>query len=578
MVAKLNKITSWQAALIIAILGFAVFFTGLATPFQGDDIPLIVNNVPVHSITHVKLFFEGGTFYNGQGLSPLTGAYYRPLMMTIFSLLYTLFGPHALYFHLFQLVLCIASTIILFHVFKYSFKPGLALFLSLVFLVHPINSQVVFAIPNLQDSLFFFFGVLAIYLLLRFKSIKSLMLVTASMFLCLLSKESAVVFIAMALVYLYWFDSRKRLYTFAGMMVLPTVAWLILKTQAVSLIGHSYIAPIDKLSLGGRLLTAPSIMLFYITKFIFPWKLASGYYWVYPAFSIRHVLLPLIVDLAVIALAVYMGVLIRNRASKSQYFTYLFFATWCALGFLLLLQIIPLDFTAAEFWFYFPMAGVLGMIGVVLTVFPPRIRPIWLLMVGIAVIGILGFRTGLRGLDYRNQYTLAYKSIAASPDDYVADNIVAAGLNDQGKFAQGKVYAQRSVDIFPTFVNYNNLGLSLAGLGDYSAAAHAYYTGLSYGKYVLIYENIAALTLVYGNPNTDKQYLVQTLGKYPQDSIVWLDLAILEDRYNDNADAKVAITNAAMYGQAPKFIYNSIMNNQPFTVELIGTGKSVNIP
>src|SRR5665213_1777591 len=201
MLAKLNKITSWQAGLIIAVLGFAFYFTGLTNSFQGDDVYQIVNNVPVHSITHIKLFFEGGTFYNGHGLAPLSGVYFRPLMMTVFSLLYTLFGPHPIYFHLFQLALCIGSSIILYLFFRYSFKPALALSLSLVFLLHPLNSQVAYAIPSMQDALFFFFGILALYLLLRLKSVRSLLLVAACLFLSLLSKESGLLFTSMALLY-----------------------------------------------------------------------------------------------------------------------------------------------------------------------------------------------------------------------------------------------------------------------------------------------------------------------------------------------------------------------------------------
>lgn len=69
MLATLNKITSWQATVIIAVLGFSVFFTGLTSPFRDDDFTQIVNNVLVHSITHIRLFIEGSTFYNGQGLA-----------------------------------------------------------------------------------------------------------------------------------------------------------------------------------------------------------------------------------------------------------------------------------------------------------------------------------------------------------------------------------------------------------------------------------------------------------------------------------------------------------------------------
>src|SRR6202044_3513253 len=106
----------------------------------------------------------------------------------------------------------------------------------------------------------------------------------------------------------------------------------------------------------------------------------------------------------------------------------------------------------------------------------------------------------------------------------------------------------------PTFVNNNNLGVALAGLGDYLAAAKAYYKGLSYGQYEVIYENIGALTLVYGNPNTDMLYLTQTLGRFPQDYKLWIYLAIFEDKNSNNVAAKLAIAKANTYGPVPELI------------------------
>src|SRR5580698_254946 len=118
MFYKLNKLTNWQVAIIMLVIGFAVYSTGLNSPFQGDDILQIVNSVPVHSISNIKLFFEGGTFYNGGGLAPLSGIYFRPLMTTIFSLLYTLFGPHQFYFHLLQLLLFIGGSFLIYLFFS----------------------------------------------------------------------------------------------------------------------------------------------------------------------------------------------------------------------------------------------------------------------------------------------------------------------------------------------------------------------------------------------------------------------------------------------------------------------------
>jgi protein O-mannosyl-transferase len=576
MFAKLDKLTAWQASLVITILGFATYFTGLANPFEGDDSAQIISNPVVHSLTHIKLFFEGGTFYNGGGIAPLSGDYYRPLMTTTFSLLYTIFGAHSFYFHLVQLLLCIGSAVLLYLFFRYSFAPLLSLVLSLIFLVHPLNSQVVFAIPSMQDTLFFFFGILALYFLIRLSSTRSLCMVALCLFLSLLSKETGALFVVMAALYLYWWD-RKRLYAFVGIMVLPTVVWLALRIHAIGVNTNPDIAPIDRLGLIGRLFTTPSIMQLYLTKLIFPWKLATAYYWVYPHFSIDHFLIPLLIDLAAVALVMYMAFVIRPRVSRAQHTTYIFFAVWAAIGLLTTLQVIPIDMTACETWFYFSMAGVLGMLGIILVAFQTYIRPSWFLIVAMIVIGVLGVRTAIRGTNYNSDYNLATHDIAGSSDNYIAYYTVAIDLVDQGKLSEAKAYEERSVDIFPTFANTNNLGLTLANLGDYAGARSTYTKALQYGNYYLVYENLGALTLVTGSPATNKQFLVSALEKFPRDATLWMYLAILEDRCGDNAEAKNDITTAANYGQTPQFIYKGIMSGLPFTVPVGDTGKSITI-
>jgi hypothetical protein len=561
-------INTLKASLIITLLGFVVYLRGLKNPFLGDDTTQIVNNPVVHSISHIILLFEGGTFYQGQGIAPLNGYYYRPLMMTVFSLLYSIFGLHTFYFHLFQLLLCIGSAILLYMVFEYFFDPMLSLVLALIFLVHPLNSQVVFAIPSMQDALFFFFGILGFWLLLRFKSVQSLGLVALCLFLCMLAKETAVVFIAVSLLYLLWFN-RERLYKFIGFMVLPTILYLVLSINAVGISRHANIAPIDRLDLVGRLFTAPSILLFFITKFVFPWKLASAYYWVYPTFSFQHVLLPLIIDLAIIALFVYLAFVIRQKVTKVQYYTYLFFGIWASLGLLTCLQIIPLDMTACETWFYFSMAGVLGMIGIILLAFQDHIRPSWFIVIAALVIGILGIRTILRAGDWSSAYTLASHDLVASSQDYVAYNDLAVIYTNQGNYRKAKFYEERSVNIFPTYIDYNSLGVILVYMGNYSGAMNAYERGMQYGYSSMLDENLASLTLVAGNPNSNRTLLIVMLQKFPKDGTLWIDLALLEDRYGDNTDAKTAIQIAASYGETPSF-YQDIIDNRPFILRLPG--------
>jgi hypothetical protein len=173
-----------------------------------------------------------------------------------------------------------------------------------------LNSEEVFAIPVMQDTLYFFFGILGIYALLRFTSIKSLIIPVACFTLALLAKETGGLFLIMAVIYLFWWD-RKRLLPFLGLAVPLLIAYLLMRHHAVGTFNNPNIAPIDIVSLKARILTMPSIFLFYIIKFIFPWHLSINYFWVDKSFTLSGVLLPLLADLAVLVLFIGLGLSIK---------------------------------------------------------------------------------------------------------------------------------------------------------------------------------------------------------------------------------------------------------------------------
>lgn len=349
-------------------------------------------------------------------------------------------------------------------------------------------------------------------------------------------------------------------------MIIPIGLYLVLRVNAVGFLTHENAAPIDQLGLASRLFTAPSIMLFYITKMIFPWKLASTYYWIYPTFSFRHVLLPLLIDLVVVGGFAYIGILLRKRVSKAKYYTYLFFSAWTAMGLLLHLQIIPLDTTVFEPYFYFSMAGLLGMIGLILGTF--KIRSSWILIIAVILIGLFGIRSAVRGIDWENPVSLAYKDIAVSPDDYVAYNDIAISFNKQHKYAEAIDYIQHSITIFPAYFNYFNLGVFENNLGNHQQAFNAYKSALKYSNDIAIYENLCELSIVYGNRSFDDWLFTKALGQFPNDNKLLIDLAIIEDKYNDDAAAKQYIQDAASDGPVSQVLYNKIMNNQPFYLNL----------
>ena len=566
LIDRVNRLSNAQASLILAFAGFATFFTGLGNPFQGDDIPQIVQSPPVHSISNIASFFQGGTFYLGH--LPLSGVYYGPITTTVDSLLYSIFGPNPVYFHVLQLILCIASAFVLYLFLTYSVGRLLAFLLSLVFLVHPANSQIVYSIPYMNDALFFFFGLLGLWALVRFKSTRSLIWVVACLTLSLLSKETGILFVLLSLAYLFWWD-RQRLYSFIAMASAPIAIYLLLKAGATGLTNlNPRNAPIDFIGLGGRLLTAPSIVLFYIAKILWPVPLASGYYWTHPDLSFEYFILPLLADVLVGGIFIYVGKLIQKKGSRAQSRTYWFFATWTALGVLAHLQIVPLDETASESYLYFPLVGILGMVGIAVSIFSPSVRfDRRAVLAGTAVlIALLGIRSFVRGTDWSSAYTIATHDIAASPEVFSADDVIALQSARDGDFGNALTHAYHATSIEPDIHTYDDLGMILLVEGDCPNAEAAFRKASTNPWPDSVYDDAGALSVYCGDPTTNKAFLVQALNAFPNDGNLWLDLAVVDQQLHDRTNAEIAITNAYTLGAATEAEVALVANGGVLTI------------
>jgi tetratricopeptide (TPR) repeat protein len=570
---RINKLKGYQAVALIVLVGALVYFRSLHNQFQADDYLQIVNNVPVHSIKNFFLLFKGGTFYYGHGLSKLSGAYYRPLMSVIFSLLYALFGANALYFHLFQLLLCIGSASILYLFFRYSFLPSMSILLALLWLIHPINSQIVYDIPEMQDALCFFFGILSLWLLVKFSSKRSLILVALSLFLALLSKETGLLFVILAAVYLFWWD-RKRLASFSAITIVPLVAWAYLRVKAVGISSNPHNAPILATPLSGRLFNLPSTILFYFSKLIFPWHLASVYYWVHSTYSFRYFLLPLILDLLIVAVIIYGALSIRRRSTQAKYLSYIFFSIWLVIGVASISQIIPLDMTTSEGWFYMPFAGLLGMLGTWLSTLKIKFSPTWAVPLCLLLLLILGGRSFVRASDWQNEYTLDSADIKVSKEDYVAYNDLSQQSINNGNYQQAVIYAKQSIAAWPTWSGYDNMGVAYTQEGNYAEALIALQTGLRLSNESLLYANIAQVVTLYGNPIEDNQLITEALKNYPNDPALLIWSAVFYDEHNYNVEAKAFVLKAASLGDEPNF-GQPILSNQTFTLQVTNNPNSV---
>src|SRR5579884_3949447 len=345
--ATIKYMSSSKALWLIVIVGVIIFFNGLFNGFVGDDQIQITKNAAVQSLDNIGVLFSGGTFYNGADQA-LNGFSYKPFLNLSYAILFAIFGANAFGFHLFQIILFIINACLLFLILRQFFKAEWSLLLSLIFLVHPINSEVAFYIADLQDALFFFFGALALVILQSSNSTKALVISSLLLFCSLMSKETGVLFLVVSWLYLYLYrkESLKKflLYSLSALGF-----YLFLRISAIGIFSSGGLnSQISNVSWLVRMLNVPEMISFYIARLIFPWDLAMSYQWVYLQVDLIHFGLPLIIDLVVLGLVLLLGTRLYLKHDRRNFSLFIFFTVWLILGLGLHLQILPLDQTVSE--------------------------------------------------------------------------------------------------------------------------------------------------------------------------------------------------------------------------------------
>lgn len=477
--------------LIIISIGFLLFLFSLGNKFVWDDEEQIINNTLIHSISNWPLFFSGGAFNSG-GTGNLLGIYYKPMMTLTFSIIYTIFGSNPFFFHFTSVLLHITSSVIVFLIFKNFFSSKKSFFLSLLFLTHPLYSEVVFYAANFQDLLYFFFGSLALLLSIHGKN---KFVVTFLLLLSLLSKETGIIFVLAVLFQKYWISSALSLSIYAVMR---------LGIAKIGFDAHQ-ISTIAGLSLWQRLLNIPKIALYYIQNLFIPINLVPNQHWVVTNIDFYNFWLPLLASL------IFFITLICFTFQKNKNY-YLFLAIFI-LSFAMHMQIFPLDVTLSGRWFYLPMFGLLGMVGFS----KPKLNIKYIESVLYIIIISFSLITFKRSFDWKNGLTLYSHDAKIVTDDFNLNNNLGVELFRIGEFKEAKINFQKSVDLAPYWwTNWNNLGAITEREGDLETAALYYKKAIDNGNYYLAYENYALILIKQGKFKEAQEFIENSLLYFPQ--------------------------------------------------------------
>lgn len=460
-------------------------------------------------------------------------AYFRPAMSVINRSLSTVFGSQPFIFHLASVGFHIATSVLLFYILKRFFKEYYAWFLALLFLVHPTNVEAVSFASALQEIVFTFIGLAGLFLCVRSKNI-SIITIFLSILLCttaLLTKETGIVFFAILFCYLLLFHrgnkSAIQFFLAFAIIALFTYGMARITSGALYVQGQG-LFPIMRVTLATRLINIPSIILYYVVQFFFPFHLGIAQHWVVHSMDVLHFWFPLVIELSL-----FFIVCIFYLKTKNKVFLLFFF--WFLIGLLPHLQIVPLNMTVAERWLYFPMIGLLGMIGSLCHSEHIRQAQCRLreesseakkdssyahkslrMTISVTIIILLFVRSFVRILDWRNGLSLYGSSISAT-SSFDLQNNMGVELFRAGRYTDAKKYFEVSTRLAPYWwVNWNN-GATYEREHNIVKAQECYKKAIRNGDYELAYENLAKIMGAQGrDKNKAKAFLKKALLLFPE--------------------------------------------------------------
>ncbi len=235
-VRKINSHLLFSAIIVLVAVG--TYWNSLQGGFIWDDRGLIIGNADY--LSDWKNLFAA--FVN-----PLFGdiPYYRPLISWWFIIDYQLWGANPFGFHYTNLIVHTVNALLVYLFIVLLFKEAtLALFTSLLFTAHPVQSESVAWISGRNDMLLTLFVLISTILYLQRRYLKGIKGVLAysgylvSYACALLTKENGVVLPLLFMLLDYFFPERgkSRAKDYCG-LALVTVLYFVVRASFIGQIG-----------------------------------------------------------------------------------------------------------------------------------------------------------------------------------------------------------------------------------------------------------------------------------------------------------------------------------------------------
>jgi protein O-mannosyl-transferase len=505
---------------LTALLCYANSFPG---NFHYDDLHSIVENPSIRSPANIPLFFVDPSLFSGEDGQGM----YRPMLLTTYVLNHTLGGYDPWGFHLFNLLLHAACSLLVWGISTKFFKdPPTGLFCALLFAVHPLATEPVNYISSRSESLAAFFYLST--LLLHIEGQERTAYRYGSM-LCyifgLLTKSIIITVPATLWLYDRWIERKtKPLSTYLPYGIAAAAYLLII--QLNQFLPRSLAAPVR--SWDAQLWTQAKALLFYAKTLLVPHPLN-----VEPQFfeSTGPTESAALGSIALIASLGALTWIIRRPGILS------FSLAWCGLV-LLPTLIMPLNMLVNERRLYLPLVGFVWICGSLSRYIDRRI-----LYLSLPLLALLTLQ---RNPVWQDDLILWQDAAHKSPQMFRAQMSLGKAYKDRGKIDKSIDAYKEGVAIDPLERDpYNNIGYQYSQKGEWDQAIFWFEKALERDpNFDGIYRNLGDVYLKQGKlPEAERMYR-QALSLNSTEAATWSNFGNVLRRQQRFGEARQAYETA----------------------------------
>jgi len=468
--------------IMLAIAGFIFYGNSISNKYALDDTYVVTGN------KFTKQGFEGidnllsthffaGYFEEGTEVF-LAGGRYRPLSMVSFAIEYELFGENPHFSHFVNVILFILLCFVLFKVLMKLFPPpprkawylSLPFIASLLFLAHPIHTEVVANIKGRDEILALLGSLGSLWFLLKYmESGRKITLLYAflTFFLALMSKEIAAVFLVLIPLAMYYFNGRKFRELLVPMIPLVTAVLVFVLIRQSVLAGFKTVEstelmdnPFINTGLSEKFATIIFTLGMYLKLLFFPHPLTWDYYPFHISIKTWSDPVVILTLFAYISLGV-LAIVGFFRKSIWSYIIVFYLVTLAPVSNI----VFPVGTFMAERFLFSPSVAFCLFLAWVIAEFVPQrfqgFKP-YILRLRSVNMGLFSIRTITRNDDWKDDFTLYSTDVEVSENGARSNQICGAWYTYMANlpenaalkmeyFEKAEHYLRQAIAIHPTY-------------------------------------------------------------------------------------------------------------------------------